>query len=80
MGVAPEKLIGVVAYGQVIDGPNILGHCVGVQPGVAAHLVDAIGALATKPKEAMGIRASMAVIPEDDNGVAVKGYFQRNCY
>ena len=66
MGVAPQKLQGVVAYRHVVHRLDILGDSGRVQPWLAAHLVNALGALAAKTQEPVGINTTVAVIPDDD--------------
>ena len=66
VGVAPQKLQCVVAHRHVVHRLDILGDSRRVQPRPAAHLVDALGALATETEEAVGINTAVAVIPEDD--------------
>ena len=75
MCIAPEKLQTVVSHGHVVNGPQVRRYLVGVQAGIAAHLIDAAGALAPEPKKPVGKGTPMSVIPEDDYGITVEGYF-----
>jgi hypothetical protein len=80
VGVAPQELYGVIAHWHLVYGADILGHRFRVQPGPPGHFLDAASALAAQPQQPVGVDATVAVIPQDNDVIAGYIYLFRSDY